>query len=242
MADAISTAKFFTCHQCAKAFPSRPGGNKFCGKRCWTESERQKRLAKRKAMGLRVIGDPMQCARCGDKSTYTGGHGKYCGPCLHSRPAERAAKWRAENPDRLREVQKRSSEQKKSSPKWREWRKSYMRKKSAERQATPRGCLDHRMSQLVRNALRGAKSGRTWESLVGYEIVTLMGHLERQFLKGMGWHNIGDWHVDHIVPRAAFSYSSPEEDEFKACWALTNLRPLWAEDNLKKSDRRTHLI
>lgn len=98
------------------------------------------------------------------------------------------------------------------------------------------------MSTAIRLSLTGGKGRRKWESLVGYSVEELKTHIERQFLRGMSWVNMADWHIDHIVPKSSFTYSSPEDESFKACWALTNLRPLWAKDNLSKSDARTHLI
>jgi len=58
----------------------------------------------------------------------------------------------------------------------------------------------------------------------------------------MSWENYGKWHVDHIVPVASFIWTSSDDAEFKACWALTNLRPLWADANRRKKDRRLYLI
>jgi hypothetical protein len=98
------------------------------------------------------------------------------------------------------------------------------------------------MSQMVRNGLLGAKRGRKWEALVGYSIEGLMQHLERQFLPGMTWDNVGSWHVDHILPRAMFSYTSETDEDFRACWALTNLRPLWSKENIEKGAKRLFLI
>jgi hypothetical protein len=69
-----------------------------------------------------------------------------------------------------------------------------------------------------------------------------MVHLERQFLSGMTWANRGQWHIDHIQPRSSFKFVGPDDPEFKACWALSNLRPLWKADNLKKNARRTLLL
>ena len=53
----------------------------------------------------------------------------------------------------------------------------------------------------------------------------------------MSWDNYGEWHIDHILPDSSFYYVSTEDDEFKKCWALSNLQPLWAIDNLKKSNK-----
>ena len=54
----------------------------------------------------------------------------------------------------------------------------------------------------------------------------------------MSWENYGSyWHIDHIKPDSRFIYESVEDIEFKKCWALSNLQPLKAEDNLKKSNK-----
>ena len=98
------------------------------------------------------------------------------------------------------------------------------------------------MSTAIRLSLTGGKRRKKWEDAVGYTVDELKSHIERQFLSGMSWDNMADWHIDHIVPKSSFVYSSAEDEDFKACWALTNLRPLWAKDNLSKSDARTHLI
>ena len=58
----------------------------------------------------------------------------------------------------------------------------------------------------------------------------------------MCWENYGEWHVDHIRPLASFHIESKEDPEFKVAWGLPNLRPLWAEENLKKSSKRTLLL
>lgn len=61
-------------------------------------------------------------------------------------------------------------------------------------------------------------------------------HLERQFLPGMTWENHGrfGWHIDHIIPLSAFNFETPDHIDFKRAWALSNLQPLWWQDNLKK--------
>jgi hypothetical protein len=42
------------------------------------------------------------------------------------------------------------------------------------------------------------------------------------------------------VPISSFDLSNP--DELRSAWAITNLRPLWARDNLIKSNKRIYLI
>lgn len=102
--------------------------------------------------------------------------------------------------------------------------------------------LHSNVSRLIRTSLSGKKDGRSWEDILGYTREDLAAHLERQFTKGMSWENMGEWHVDHIVPRCSFDFTGPTDPEFLACWALTNLRPLWSTENLMKSGIRLHLV
>lgn len=103
---------------------------------------------------------------------------------------------------------------------------------------TPRFKIDSRMSTGIRLALKSAgtsKAGRRWEALVGYTRLELMTHLESLFLPLMSWNNIKFWHIDHKIPLAVFEYKDADDAQFKAAWCMTNLRPLWAADNIKKS-------
>ncbi len=103
--------------------------------------------------------------------------------------------------------------------------------------AKPKTRLDERMGALVRISLKDKKNGRCWEKLVGYTLKELMIHLESHFQEGMSWDNIEKWHVDHVVPRSFFVYEKPEDQEFQYCWSLHNLQPLWAKDNIVKSNK-----
>jgi len=47
-------------------------------------------------------------------------------------------------------------------------------------------------------------------------------------------NNYGEWHIDHIIPCAAFNMSN--EIDQRICFHYTNLQPLWAVDNIRKSD------
>lgn len=94
--------------------------------------------------------------------------------------------------------------------------------------------INNRMRARIHRALLGKKAGRHWEVLVGYTASDLIQHLESLFKHGMGWHNYGDWHIDHRIPIAKFNITSAECEDFKKCWALKNLQPLWALENLRK--------
>jgi hypothetical protein len=85
---------------------------------------------------------------------------------------------------------------------------------NARKLRTAKGSIDNRMSTGIRRAIN---KGRTsWVALVGYTCLDLMRHLEKQFSDGMGWHNFGEWHIDHIIPKSKFSYSSASDPDFIA--------------------------
>lgn len=108
--------------------------------------------------------------------------------------------------------------------------------------STPMGCINDRMARGLNRGLSNGKNGEKWESLVGYTKQQLTLHIERQFVKGMNWDNRRQWHIDHIVPLASFIFTSVDDGEFKAAWAITNLRPLWKLKNLQKSSTREFLL
>lgn len=71
-------------------------------------------------------------------------------------------------------------------------------------------------------------------SLVGCSPGFLRDHIAKQFAPGMSFDNYGKWHVDHIRPCASFDLNDPEQ--LAECFNWRNLQPLWASDNLRKSD------
>ena len=129
-----------------------------------------------------------------------------------------------------------------ATPEGREYAAAKMRERFAK---NPQFKLHSNISSAVRKGLAG-KGRRRWEELVGYTAEELKHHIERQFTRGMGWHNYGRgagrWHIDHIVPQSAFTFSSPEDPDFKACWALSNLRPMWGSENISKHASREFLL
>jgi hypothetical protein len=107
---------------------------------------------------------------------------------------------------------------------------------------TPKGNLHRRMSVAIRGSLKRSGKAATWPALVGYSVDELRQHLERQFVRGMGWHNISEWHIDHIVPLSSFAFATADDPEFKVAWALANLRPLWGSENIRKNAKREYLL
>lgn len=99
--------------------------------------------------------------------------------------------------------------------------------------------LNNRMRTRMNQVLLGLKNFKKWESIVGYSVADLEKHIESKFTEGMDWEQFmrGKIHIDHILPISFFGYDSETDEEFKRCWSLDNLQPLWAKDNLSKSNK-----
>jgi hypothetical protein len=105
---------------------------------------------------------------------------------------------------------------------------------------------NYRITVAIRNHLhRIVKSGGVKDaasiSYVGCTAAQLRKHLERQFAPGMTWQNHGEWHIDHVVPLAAFDFAAFPA-QIKQAEHYTNLRPIWARDNLSKCDTLPHPV
>ena len=73
--------------------------------------------------------------------------------------------------------------------------------------------------------------------LLGCSLDYFKSYIESKFYIGMSWENHGlkTWHIDHIKPCASFDLTKVENQ--KICFHYTNMQPLWAFDNLSKSDK-----
>lgn len=69
--------------------------------------------------------------------------------------------------------------------------------------------------------------------LIGCSVEELKIYLSSMFTEGMNWNNYGKWHIDHIKPCASFDLSDPVQQ--KECFHYSNLQPMWAIENIRKS-------
>lgn len=105
------------------------------------------------------------------------------------------------------------------------------------------------LSKLISQKLKQASSSKSGSILdyLPYTIDELRIHLEGQFESWMNWDNYGKyladnwdnndtstwtWQIDHIIPQSTLPYVSMEEENFKKCWSLENLRPLSSKTNV----------
>jgi hypothetical protein len=139
--------------------------------------------------------------------------------------------WSKDNREHLR----------KTHSNWRELNKEHVDKYKRDyernrRRIDPKYRLGARTRTAVYTCLKEANVAkyRSTFLLLGYSLEELMSHLEALFTEGMTWDNYGEWHVDHKIPMNSFNFETTEDREFKLCWCLDNLQPLWGAENLSK--------
>lgn len=136
-----------------------------------------------------------------------------------------SAKWRLKNKTWIKDWHRKN--RKKINRYWRNRKRN-----------EPTLRLHSNISRNIHNSLNGTKAGNRWESLVGYTVNDLIRHLESKFKKGMTWDDYGrgGWHIDHIIPKSHFQIEDANSPDFKKCWSLDNLQPLWEHENCSKQD------
>ena len=173
---------------------------------------------------------------------------------------EKSHNYRSENIDKIRQFDRLRSREKyeekkeyykqyveNNQEKIREFKKKYElnNKEKLKEIRKQRSAIRSKIDVLfyLRNRMRGrlyqfikvrniTKTNRTFD-IVGCTPEYLKEHLEKQFVNGMSWENRDEWHIDHIIP---LSSANSEEELYKLCH-YTNLQPLWAEENIKKSNK-----
>lgn len=97
------------------------------------------------------------------------------------------------------------------------------------------------VGKRIARALRSGSAPDPVYPGLNYSMSNLMLWLEKKFERGMTWLNygrgIGKWHIDHIKPVTSFDFTQP--NALQECWSLSNLRPLWAVENLAQKPGRS---
>jgi hypothetical protein len=71
------------------------------------------------------------------------------------------------------------------------------------------------------------------EDILGCSVSEFISYIQSQFKEGMTIGNHGEWHLDHIYPVSL----ARDKDHLLELNHYTNFQPLWAKDNLKKSNK-----
>ena len=114
--------------------------------------------------------------------------------------------------------------------------KNHTRNARERRKTNPSFKILESLRRRMLHALKGKnKSASTMDLLGVKNIEIIWQRFESLFQDGMTRENHGIWHIDHITPCTAFDLTDPEQQ--KKCFHYTNLQPLWAIDNMKKSNK-----
>lgn len=95
--------------------------------------------------------------------------------------------------------------------------------------------LRRRMNKMVR---RNERNGSAVKDL-GCSLNSFKQYIESKFQIGMTWENYGKWHLDHIYPLSKVDLTNREQ--FLKVAHFTNYQPLWAKDNISKSNKLENL-
>jgi len=140
--------------------------------------------------------------------------------------------WRLKNKDIENERSRVFKEKAKDNPeltnKMKQTRNLYLKNK---RKTDPNFVMKEAMRRMLTRTLK-FKTDRT-SKLLGYSAIELKQHIESLFIDGMSWDNRSEWHIDHIRPISSFPIDTPPN----IINALSNLQPLWIEENLLKSNK-----
>lgn len=168
-----------------------------------------------------------KCSKCGETKPVNEFHlissvgERRRGECIKCSSAS-STLWAKNNYHRSREIQNASARRSPEKVRARALKK---------RRDNPDMAAARDLLKRVLQVTGCKKSGKT-EAVLGYTAKELRDHIERQFQPGMSWSNRPEWHIDHIVPvnvmiKKGITDPSKIND-------LSNLRPLWAKDNLSR--------
>jgi hypothetical protein len=143
-----------------------------------------------------------------------GNHRNYCEDCFSIRSRLQKEKYKRNNREKIRESDKRR------------------RKNKMENDPIYKSKIYAR--NLIRKSISKmgySKKSKTYE-ILGCSYLEFKEHLESNFLEGMNWNNRELWHIDHFIP---LSFAQNEE-EVLLLNNYKNLKPIWPDDNILKSD------
>lgn len=183
-----------------------------------------------------------ECRDCRNEYKRENFKKNYQDPEKRKKHLEKSKLNEAKDKNKQRRRQKRLENKEIINARLRGWKKN-------KRQTDITFYLRNLMSHHVANGLRrnnSSKNGVSSFKHLEYTVGELKQHLESLFEPWMNWNNHGHykadewddndpttwkWQIDHIIPHSTFPYTSMEDENFKKCWSLENLRPLSAKQN-----------
>jgi hypothetical protein len=156
-------------------------------------------------------------------------------------------KYRELNREKSKERHKNNKEkEQKQNKEWESKNKEKRNKYRSERRKN--NCIisiREGFGRAINKALKkncSSKKGNSCLLYLPYTIDELKKHLQSLWKPWMNWDNYGKyktggprkWHIDHVIPQSLLPYHSMDHINFQKCWALSNLRPLDAVQNMSK--------
>jgi hypothetical protein len=148
---------------------------------------------------------------------------------------KRSELWAKSNPEKVREKEKRYII--KNKEKHLKRRREYEKKRKSNDIAFK---LKSNYSSLLSRVFKnyGVKKPKKTIELLGCEIHFFKEYIGKKLKDGMTFENYGKWHIDHIIP---LSSAGDDLNKLKDLCYYTNLQPLWAIDNIRKSNKITYM-
>ncbi len=103
--------------------------------------------------------------------------------------------------------------------------------------ALPQRRFRDRINKRIKSAFKSInnrKNNSTCEYL-GCDMNYLKKWFEFQFTDNIGWNNMSEWHIDHVIPCSHYDLTNYEQQ--KECFNWKNLRPCLAKENLEKNSK-----
>ena len=204
--------------------------------------KKYKKLVRDRAKGVLEI----TCLKCNIKFIHSDRRKKFCSiKCKTEGAKEYNKKYRKTDKfkkslrryrtsDKGKAADKRTYETRKKNGKFQMWQSKYEKER---RKSDPEFKLKSSMRKRLYIFLKSSnmkKTNKTFK-MIGCTPKFLKEYLEKKFKPGMTWdnHTINGWHVDHQIPLD----SAKNEEELEKLMHYTNLQPMWAVDNIKKSNK-----
>lgn len=182
-----------------------------------------------------------RCKRCRSEeakryNSLNGEHRRAKGRAYYSENRERESER-----GKLKYFRNRASVLERCAKRYQSKKEEIQQRRRARLRSDPILRLNKNVGRVMNLCLVEGKCGVSWKRLVNYSVDDLKEHLESLFGEGMSWSNYGRssgakrwWTVDHKRPIDSFSITSVYCSDFKACWSLKNLQPMWSDENFGK--------
>ena len=168
-----------------------------------------------------------------DFGYFYGDYMKKCPKCSKKKEKEKFGKDKT-RPKNLtswcKECRNEKARELRKTNKYKKWNREHKKEKRKDINVRIADNYRSRLSSFIK---RGKRDKSLF--LLGCSFEDLKRHLESQFTEGMNWDNYGEWHIDHIIPCSSYDFS--KVDQQAECFNYKNLQPLWAAENIRKSNK-----